>query len=73
VERVEGMLQDFVSLPIIRYPHELLVPRMWQLQDNLSGYDATFVALSEALGVPLITTDARLARADGHAAQIELF
>jgi predicted nucleic acid-binding protein len=73
VGRAEGTLEDFMSLPIIRYPHELLVPRMWELRENLTGYDAAFVALSEALGMPLVTTDARLARASGHGAEIELY
>ncbi|MBA2239982.1 MAG: PIN domain-containing protein [Solirubrobacterales bacterium] len=38
---------------------------MWQLRENLSAYDATYVALAEALGCPLITADARLSRAPG--------
>jgi predicted nucleic acid-binding protein len=46
---------------------------MWELRDNLTAYDATFVALAEFLGAPLITCDARLARAPGHGASVELF
>ncbi len=46
---------------------------MWELRENLTAYDAAFVALSEALGVPLVTADARLARATGHGAEIEAF
>jgi len=42
------------------------------LDQNLTAYDATFVALSEALGVPLVTCDARLAGAPGHQARVEL-
>ena len=39
--------------------------RMWTLRDNLTAYDAAYVALAERLGCPLVTTDARLARAPG--------
>jgi predicted nucleic acid-binding protein len=42
-----------------------LLPRVWELRDNLSAYDATYVALAEALGCPLLTGDARLAAATG--------
>lgn len=64
---------DFDDLAITRYPHTGLSDRMWQLRDNLSAYDAAFVALAELLEAPLVTTDARLARAADHAATIELF
>jgi len=39
-----------------------LLPRMWQLRDNISSYDAAYVAAAETYGCPLVTTDARLAR-----------
>lgn len=42
-----------------------LLGRMWELRDNLSAYDATYVALAEALECPLLTADGRLARAPG--------
>jgi predicted nucleic acid-binding protein len=57
---------DLLDLPIERYPHDLLVPRVWQLRDNFSAYDATYLALAETLAdetLPLLTADARLARA----------
>ena len=44
---------------------------MWDLRENLTAYDAAYVALSEALDVPLVTTDARLAASPGHQAVIE--
>jgi predicted nucleic acid-binding protein len=46
---------------------------MWELRENLSAYDAAFVALSEALGAPLVTADARIAQAPGHHAQVETY
>ncbi|MEZ5239295.1 MAG: hypothetical protein R2716_10245 [Microthrixaceae bacterium] len=42
-----------------------LLGRVWELRANLTGYDATYVALAEALGAPLVTADGRLARASG--------
>ena len=64
--RADAALADFIDLPIERYPHDVLVPRVWELRENFSSYDATYVALAEALveeRVPLLTADARLARA----------
>jgi predicted nucleic acid-binding protein len=57
---------DFLDLPVQRYPHEPLVPRIWALRENFSAYDAAYVSLAEVLadaGAPLLTADARLARA----------
>ncbi len=73
LERALAARQDLRDLTIIRYPHVALVDRMWDLREHLTAYEAAFVALSEALGVPLITADARLARATGHGAEIEAF
>jgi predicted nucleic acid-binding protein len=56
-------LDDFLDLPIERYPHTLLLPRIWELRDNFSAYDAVYVTLAEALAAPLLTSDRRLARA----------
>lgn len=62
-----------LAMPIRRYAHTELATRMWELRHNLSAYDASYVALSEALDAPLVTSDSRLARAPGHRATIELF
>lgn len=53
----------FRSLTIEYFGHAPLAPRVWQLQDNFSAYDATYVALAESLHAPLWTSDRRLAQA----------
>ena len=65
-------LEDFESLSIERYPHGPLIPRIWELRESVTAYDAAYLALAEVLDAPLVTRDARLARATGHAASIEL-
>jgi predicted nucleic acid-binding protein len=72
-ERAEQAIEDLLDLRITRYPHFLLLPRIWQLRHNLSAYDAAYVALAENLGARLLTRDARLASASGLTASIELF
>jgi predicted nucleic acid-binding protein len=62
-ERGREALVDFLDLPIIRYPHDVLLPRVWELRSNFSAYDASYVALAEALNAPLVTRDRRLAAA----------
>ena len=71
--RANEAVQDLLDLRIVRYPHFVLLPRIWQHRHNLSAYDAAYVALAEQLDAPLITRDARLAGSPGHGAQIELF
>lgn len=72
-DRAADARMDFADLTIVRYPHVSLADRMWELRHNVSAYDAAFLALAEALGAPLVTCDARLARAPGHAAAVEVF
>ena len=43
----------------------LIASRIWELRDNLTTYDAAYVAAAEQYRCPLVTTDARLARAPG--------
>src|SRR3954449_1377050 len=65
-DRADEAIADLLDLPIERYPHDILVPRTWQLRENFSAYDASYIALAEAVAdepVPLLTADARLARA----------
>ena len=61
-----------VDLPIMRVAHRVLIERCWELRGNVSPYDASYVALAELLGVPLVTLDGRLARAPGPRCEIEL-
>ena len=63
---------DLTDLPIALYPYEALAQRIWQLRKNLSSYDAAYVALAEALDVPLVTLDRRLAEVPGVRCRVEL-
>lgn len=65
-------LEDLRMLDLARHPHDALLPRIWALRDNVSAYDAAYVALAEALEAPLLTCDRGLARSVGHTARIEL-
>ncbi len=62
-----------LSMRLTRYPHEPFVGRIWELKQNISAYDAAYIALAETLDAPLITTDKRLAQASAHEARIELY
>ena len=61
----------FRQIEIHRHPVQAFVMRMWALRNNVTVYDAGYVALAESLGLPLLTRDARLSRSSGHAARIE--
>jgi predicted nucleic acid-binding protein len=61
----EAALSDLQALDLVRHEHDTLVWRMWALRANLTAYDAVYVALAEALGVALLTCDAKLGRAPG--------
>ncbi|OGI44470.1 MAG: twitching motility protein PilT [Candidatus Muproteobacteria bacterium RIFCSPHIGHO2_01_FULL_65_16] len=71
-ERCRMALTDLTGFPLTRYPHDFLLPRVWELRNNLTAYDAVYVALAEALDAPMLTRDQRLANASGHHARIEL-
>ena len=70
--RADQAITDLLDLRINRHPHFVLLPRIWQLRHNLSAYDAAYVALAEELSAILLTSDARLASASGHTAQIRV-
>ncbi len=71
-DRGAQALDDLLSFPLDRYPHDIFLERIWALRENLTAYDAAYVSLAEALDAPLITRDARLASSSGHEARIEL-
>lgn len=70
VDRAREGLELFRQLRITRHAPRLLLDRIWALRDSLTAYDASYVALAEALDVPLVTTDDRLARSTGHTATV---
>ncbi len=67
LERVEATLahRDLLSLPLQLWPYHPFADRAWELRETLSAYDASYVALAELLGAPLVTLDRRLSRASG--------
>src|SRR5581483_3542547 len=56
---------DLIALPVALLPFTQYAPRIWELRANITPYDAWYIALAEALDVPLATADRRLARASG--------
>ena len=68
----QSLLDVLAAFPVARYPHQPLVPRMWELRHNMTAYDASYVALAEGLRAMLVTRDDRLAAAPGHRARIEV-
>jgi predicted nucleic acid-binding protein len=72
-ERARRALNRLSTLRFSRYPHTALLSRVWELRENVTAYDAAYVALAETLTAPLVTTDARLARAPGIRAAVEVY
>lgn len=70
--RAAEALEDWRALRVRRYPHTPLLEATWAMRENLTAYDATYVALAEGLGAALVTTDAKLARTPGHGARVEV-
>jgi predicted nucleic acid-binding protein len=71
--RARQAVADLIALPLRRAPHQPFLRRIWELRDNLTPYDAAYVALAEALDVPLLTADRHLAHAPGSRCAVELF
>lgn len=71
-ERARLALEDLRALKLTRYAHEPMLARIWSLRENLTAYDAAYLALAESLDAPLITLDARAAQSSGHRAAVEL-
>jgi predicted nucleic acid-binding protein len=70
--RAEDAIADLTDLDLHRHAHFDLLDRAWKLRDNISAYDAMYVALAEAIEAPIITCDSPLAKAPGHRARIEV-
>lgn len=62
---------DLLDLSVDLWPYEVLAARVWELRLNVTSYDAAYVALAEALAVPLITLDERIRRAPGIGCEVE--
>ena len=62
-ERAAEALSDLIDFPLTRYPHFILLTRIWEMRHDLTAYDAAYLALAEALNARLITRDRALARA----------
>lgn len=71
-KRAGQALTDLATLPLARAPHQPLISRIWELRDNLTPYEAAYVALAEMLRAPLTTADRRLALAPGVRCEIDL-
>ena len=71
-QRGQEALEDLADLPLSRYPHDFLIPRVWELRTTLTAYDAVYVALAELLDAPLLTCDGKIASASGHSANVEV-
>lgn len=69
--RAEIALHDLMDARLIRHGHAPLLPRIWQMRNNLTAYDAAYLALAELLDAVLLTRDRKLSSAAGHHACIE--
>jgi predicted nucleic acid-binding protein len=72
LRRAQLALADLTAIPLQRASHRPLLARCWELRDNLTTYEASYVALAEALGVLLLTGDRHLAGSPGPRCQVEL-
>lgn len=72
LRRAELAMSDLLALPLRRVSHRALVARCWELRENLTVYDASYVALAEQLETILVTADTRLAGAPGPRCKMEL-
>lgn len=71
-ERARLAISDLLAADIVMHDPNVLLERIWHWRDNLSAYDAAYVALAEALDATLLTADARIARAPGINGSVEV-
>jgi predicted nucleic acid-binding protein len=64
-------LADLIDLALERVSHRRMLARIWELQQNVTPYDAAYVALAEALDATLVTADRRLSLAPRPRCRIE--
>ena len=70
--RFRDAVDDLLAIPLTRYPTGPLMVRAYELRANVTSYDASYVAVAEALGCVLVTGDGKLARASGPLCRIEV-
>jgi predicted nucleic acid-binding protein len=72
-ERRSGQaFDDLEALPLRRVSHLALLPRVWDLRDNLTTYDAAYVALAETLDALLLTADGAMGKVSGIRCEVEV-
>ena len=71
-DRAGEAIEDLIDLDLHRHGHLDLLTRGWKLRENLTAYDAMYIALAEALDATVLTCDTRLAKAPRHPARIEV-
>lgn len=70
--RADEAISDLTDLDLHRHGHLDLLARAWKLRNNITAYDAMYIALAEAIEAPIVTCDNPLAQASGHRASIEV-
>ncbi|MGB7180466.1 MAG: type II toxin-antitoxin system VapC family toxin [Burkholderiaceae bacterium] len=70
--RADNAFRDLADLNITRYPHQMLLPRIWELRSNATVYDAAYLVLAEALDATLLTCDKALENIPGHRGDVEI-
>jgi predicted nucleic acid-binding protein len=71
-DRAAEAIEDLIDLDLHRHAHLDLLTRAWKLRENVTAYDAMYVALAEALDARVVTCDTPVAKAPGHRARIEV-
>ena len=71
-KRAAEAIADLADFDLRRHAHVALLTRMWMLRNNLSSYDAAYMALAEAIASPLVTCDGPLGATAGHTVEVEV-